>query len=67
MYLFVSSEELEEVCIDWLSTGIEQFLKQDMVAKVWRNGHYPVTENLRRALKTAQGERKEGEEEQTKQ
>lgn len=60
LILFFSSEELEEVCVHWLSTGGEQCLKEDVVAKIWRSGHYPVTENIRRAVKNAQGERREG-------
>ena len=44
------------------ANGLQAFLKKDLCGRLWRAGHHPVVEGVRRALsQAASPEEKEGE------
>ena len=48
------------MCLQFLSADMVEFSKEDVVSKMWKSVHYPVTDSLRRNLRRCQADRKDG-------
>ena len=47
LYLFPPSRHMETAAKKVLVQDLEEFVKLDIVTKLWKLGHYPIIETLR--------------------
>ncbi len=60
LYTILFSTCLEGLCKQLYTENIDVAFKHDLVAKLWRTVHYPVTEIMRKLYKTDRDDNKSG-------